>query len=167
MARSGLTLVLSCLTLLLASGCGNLDRMEVDLRFSEPELEARTRQLLIVVRQPAPNGESCAALWGTIQAGLGETARLVDYPNREDMLVVPLESNPYAIFAYAYPERLTGVACGNSAVCPADWRCEGVDGGQRACLPPDVSPRSLGGGCGLGAVGQETAPVALELAVRP
>ncbi len=167
MARLGIIAVPSWLCLLAATGCGNLDRMEVGLAFSEPELEARTRQLLVVVRQPAPSGDSCAALWGSIQPGLGETARLVDYPNREDILVVPLESNPYTVFVYAYPERLTGIACGNSAVCPADWRCEPVDGGQRACLPPETSAQSLGGACGLGAVGQETAPVVLDVAPRP
>lgn len=141
--------------------------MEVELRFADPEIEAVTRQLLFVVRQPAPTGDSCGALWGAIPAGLGETARLVDYPNREDVLVVPLESNPYTLFAYAYPERLTGVPCTSSEGCPADWSCAEVDGGQRACVPEGTSPRSLAGGCGRGAVGQDTQLVSLELAARP
>jgi hypothetical protein len=153
--------------LVLVAACGNVDRMEVDLRFSDPEIEASTRQLLVVIRQPAPAGGSCEALWGAIQPGLGETARLVDYPNREDMLVVPLEANPYSIFAYAYPVRLTGVPCTSSAVCPSDWICENVDGGQKACVPPDSSARSLGGACGLGSVGQEPTLVELEVAPRP
>lgn len=155
----------SCL--LLAAACGNVDRMEVDLRFADPAIEAATRQLLIVVRQPAPSGDSCGALWGAIPAGLGETARLVDYPNREDVLVVPLESNPYTLFAYAYPERLAGLPCSGSDICPADWSCQPVDGGQRACVPDGTSPRALAGGCGRGAVGQETGLVELELGPRP
>lgn len=159
----------SCLAslLLLAAACGDVDHMELELRFADPAVEAATRQLLFVVRQPVPSGESCGALWGPIPPMLGETARLVDYPNREDILVVPLESKPYTVFAYAYPERLSGLACASSESCPSDWSCQPVDGGQRACVPDGVSSRSLAGACGRGAVGQDTVPVELVLTARP
>lgn len=167
MARISSLLALSLAAASFAVGCGNVDRMEVELSFSDPDIGASTRQLLVVVREPAPAGDSCDALWGPIQPGLGETARLVDYPNREDILVVPLEARAYSVFAYAYPVRLTQVACSDNAVCPADWSCADLDGGQRACVPPDASARSLGGGCDGGVVGQETELVQLEVWPRP
>ena len=80
------------------TGCGDVARLEVDLRFPSTDVQEQIQQLLFVVRQAAPAGDPCDPLWGTAPASLGQYARLVNYPNSSDLVVAPLKTDRYTVF---------------------------------------------------------------------
>lgn len=136
--------------LVAAVGCGDVARLEVDLRFPPGDVQEQVQQLLFVVRQAAESGDPCEPLWGAAPANLGQYARLVNYPNGADLVVAPLKVDRYTVFVYGMTSRLdilceADTDCASSLVGSA---CRPIAGGQRACLPPTESAQTLVGGCG-------------------
>jgi tetrahydromethanopterin S-methyltransferase subunit B len=137
-------------SLLLAAGCGDVARLEVDLRFPSGDVQEQIQQLLFVVRQAAESGDPCDPLWGTAPANLGQYARLVNYPNAADLVVAPLKVDRYTVFVYGLPTRLD-VLCEEDADCTSSGvgtACRAIAGGQRACMPPEAEVDTLAGCCG-------------------
>jgi hypothetical protein len=139
-----------CVFALSFAACGDVNRTEVELQFADADLEASTVQVLMVVRDPAPSGDPCAALWGPPPSGLREGGWLIDFPNPIDVSVQRLPPGLYTAFAYALPVRLDRL-CDGDAKCTdsaVGASCRALAGGQQACLPPTGSVSPLAGGCG-------------------
>jgi hypothetical protein len=163
-------LLFTVLLALVLASCGDIARTKVDLRFPDGDTRESTQQLLFIVREPVSSGDPCSALWGPPPSGLGEYARLVDYPNPADVLAAPLQPGTYTMFAYGLPARLD-VLCDSDDKCKSSSvgeSCKDVSGGQRACLPGSGSIQPIVGGCAGGEVSEsEVQELLIELQPAP
>ncbi|MFO0724470.1 MAG: hypothetical protein U1E65_11845 [Myxococcota bacterium] len=135
---------------LAVSACGDVARLKVELRFTDSGMQQSIQQLLFVARQPPASGDPCAPLWGTPPSNLGQYARLIDYPNPEDIVAAPLKPDTYTLFFYGFASRIDTLCqgdndCSGSAVGPS---CRVIAGGQKGCLPTSANLPTVGGGCG-------------------
>jgi len=158
------------ISMLSLAACGDVARLEVDLRFPSADLQQTVQQLLVVVREPAPAGDPCEPLWGAPPANLGQYARLVDYPNSSDIVAAPLKTGRYTVFVYALGERFDTL-CESDADCVVSGvgpSCRPLPGGQRACTPSVGPSNTLAGGCGQNAVSEtETNQLFIQLDPPP
>ncbi len=153
---------------LLAAGCGDVARLEVDLRFPSAEVQEQVQQLLFVVRQAAASGDPCDPLWGTAPSNLGQYAKLVNYPNSADLVVAPLKADTYTLFVYGMPSRLD-VLCEADDECTSSGIgavCRPIAGGQRACMAAGDAVETLIGGCGQATI-EEAASSAFFVVLEP
>lgn len=158
LVRRSSRLLLASLASVAAAGCGDVARLEVDLRFPSADVQEQIQQLLFVVRQAAASGDPCDPLWGTVPSNLGQYARLVNYPNSGDLVVAPLKVDRYTVFVYGMPTRLD-VLCEADADCAGSGigtACRSIAGGQRACMAADDEVDTLVGGCGQDAIDNST-----------
>lgn len=154
------------------AACGDVARLKVDLRFPDVGMQESIQQLLFVAREPPTSGDPCAPLWGTPPSGLGQYARLIDYPNPEDIVAAPLKPGTYTMFIYGFGSRIDTICqgdseCSTSAVGPS---CRVIAGGQRGCLPQNASLRPLGGGCGQDTITEESGagkPITISFEAAP
>jgi hypothetical protein len=142
------------LTALLGLGCGDVSRLVVQLRFPDADTEAATQQLLVIAREPPATGDPCETLWGTPPPERAELPRLLDYPNRADVVAAPLDVGIYTLYVYSYAQPLD-LLCEDDTGCTTSKigkNCRAIGGGKRACVAEDVGPLPIAGGCAAGLV---------------
>lgn len=149
----------------LALGCGDVSRLKTSLRFPDTDTASATRQLLFVVRPPPPPsaGNGCDALWGAQPGGeTPEFSRLVDYPNRTDVMAAPLDVGRYTVIVYAFASPIDTLCgsdddCATSSVGPSCRPLSPSQAGKSACVAGDAGPAAIAGGCQGGIVSAEGA----------
>lgn len=152
-------------------GCNDVPRLQLAAEIPDPDLKLATQQLLFIAREPpATGGNPCSVLWSEPPTELAQLARLIDYPNAQDVVAAPLDVGNYTVFVYALSSRFdrlcaTDADCADSAVGPS---CRALEGGQKACFADTTSVRTLAGGCGEGIISSTIAySLALELGPPP
>ncbi len=145
-------LLLLALAVVFAAGCGDVSRLKMQLRFPDTDTASATRMLLFVVRPPPPpsEGNGCDALWGSQPGGeTPEFSRLVDYPNRTDIMAAPLDVGSYTVISYAYATPIDTL-CSQDSHCAASAigaNCRPIGGGKSACVAGDTGLSPIAGGC--------------------
>lgn len=164
-----LLLSLVLLVAALAQGCGDVSRLVVTLRFPDADTSSATQQLMFIVREPA-EGDPCEALWGEHPTGLKEFTRLVDYPNRNDVVAAPLDVGRYTVFVYSYGTRLDRL-CQEDADCETSTvggKCRAVGADKRACVSGEAGLVPLAAACSGGLVAVDGATdLTMTLEVPP
>ncbi len=105
-SRSSLALALGAGLGALASACGDIGTVRLDVDFPDEQVSSRTRALLVVVREPPAEGDGCDALWSNQATGLAESRAIVEWPSRNDILATPVKLSIYpalTFLVYAYP----------------------------------------------------------------
>jgi hypothetical protein len=106
-SRSSLPLALGVGLGALASACGDVGTVRLDVDFADEQMSSRTRALLVVVREPPAEGDGCDALWSEQSTGLAESRAVVEWPSRNDILATPVKLSIYpalTFLVYAYPD---------------------------------------------------------------
>ena len=101
-----------------------------------------------------PTSAVSRALWGPQPVGLAEFSRLVDYPNRNDVVAAPLDVGTYTLLVYSYTTDLDQLCeadedCGDSEVGNL---CREIGADKKACVSDNAGLIPLVGGCAEGTI---------------
>ena len=146
--------------------CGDVSRLSVDIVFPDDDTKNATQKLFFVVREVASTSTTpCSGLWD--EAPLcadasgqarpcAEYLRLVDYPNRNDVVAAPLDVNQYTVMVYSYAEPIDQV-CAEDAECASSAvgaYCRNFSSAveTKACTSNESGLVPIAGGCAGGVV---------------
>jgi len=159
------SLMLAIMTMSMLA-CGDVSKLSIDIVFPDEDTQNATQKLFFVVREVASTSTTpCTGLWD--QAPLCQDAngdlrpcaeylKLVDYPNRNDVVAAPLDVNQYTVMVYSYDAPLDQICsedaeCANSAV---GAYCRSFSGAveTKACVSDQAGLIPIAGGCAGGVV---------------
>ena len=109
------TLALFGFAALFASACGDIGMVNVNVEFPDEDTELRTRALHFIVREVPTDRDGCDDLWQNGPSNLPQSASIIEYPNRNDIVAAPVRLAMYkalTILVYAYPT--TDIEASNS-----------------------------------------------------
>jgi hypothetical protein len=158
--------LVSIATAMVMSACGNVSTLSIDVVFPDENTKNATQKLFFVVREVASTSTTpCSGLWedGPLcQEASGELRpcaeylKLVDYPNRNDVVAAPLDVNQYTVMVYSYSAPI-------DQICTEDSECANSANGAycrefsnavetKACVANQEGLTAIAGGCAGGVV---------------
>lgn len=163
-------------------GCGDIAKLSLNLVFESDETKTATQELFFVVREVTTTSTTpCDGLWGEVPLcadadgsprPCAEYLKLVDYPNRNDVVAAPLDVEEYTIMVYSYDESLD-VVCASDDDCAASesspyCRQLASSSDLKACVSKSDGIVPIAGGCVVDEISvNSTDPTDIQIAPRP
>ena len=158
---------LAAMTATWSIGCGDVSKLSIDVVFPDEETKNATQKLFFVVREVSTSTAPCneTGLWGSAplcedDSGelrpCAEYLKLVDYPNRNDVVAAPLDVNQYVVMVYSYGSQLD-ILCTEDSQCGESQvgaYCRGFSSAvdTKACVAAQNGLSPIAGGCAGGVV---------------
>jgi|GEM_PF-3352144 len=162
-------------------GCGDIAKLSISLVFDSEDTKTATKELFFVVREVTTTSTTpCSGLWDEVPLceddngsprPCAEYLKLVDYPNRNDVVAAPLDVEQYTVMVYSYDESL-------DVVCASDADCENSQAGAycrqiasssdlKACVSKSEGIVPIAGGCAVDEISVNSAePTKIQIAPR-
>lgn len=164
-AKTLLSGALIAVTAAWSMGCGDVSKLSINIVFPDDETKNATQKLFFVVREVSTSTTPCTGLWDTaplcadVSGELrpcAEYLKLVDYPNRNDVMTAPLDVNQYTVMVYSYAAPID-LLCSENAECESSQvgaYCSSFSSAvdTKACTRDEAGLRAIAGGCAGGVV---------------
>ena len=163
-------------------GCGDIAKLSINLVFESAETKTATKELFFVVREVTTTSTTpCSGLWDEVPLcedangsprPCAEYLKLVDYPNRNDVVAAPLDVEQYTVMVYSYDESLD-VVCASDADCAASQAgpyCRQLASSSdlKACVSKSEGIVPIAGGCAVDEISTNSVePTNIQIAPRP